>query len=117
MSLENTEPKAVVSKPLTFEERIAYRIADIVVERVVEGLSSKFGGVSKLTLHELPGCRLVGLRLSQFERFCEIMRESPAKRLPEGQQLYFLNTKNCLIFASAEGDDSERMRGCGGERE
>ena len=33
----------------------------------------------------------------------------------EGQQLYFLNTKNCLIFASAEGEDSERMRGCGGE--
>lgn len=34
-----------------------------------------------------------------------------------GQQLYFFNTENCLIFASAEGDDSERMRGCGGERE
>ena len=72
--------KAPTGKPLTFEERVAYRIADIVVERVVEGLSSKFGGLSKLTLHELPGCRLVGLRLSQFERFCEIMRESPAKR-------------------------------------
>ena len=35
----------------------------------------------------------------------------------KGQQLYFLNTENCLIFASAEGEDSERMRGCGGERE
>ena len=35
----------------------------------------------------------------------------------KGQQLYFFNTENCLIFASAEGDDSERMRGCGGERE
>ena len=33
----------------------------------------------------------------------------------KGQQLYFLNTENCLIFASAEGEDSERMRGCGGE--
>ena len=33
------------------------------------------------------------------------------------KQLYFFNTENCLIFASAEGDDSERMRGCGGERE
>jgi hypothetical protein len=31
----------------------------------------------------------------------------------KGQQLYFLNTENCLIFASAEGDDSERMRGAG----
>ena len=28
----------------------------------------------------------------------------------KGQQLYFLNTENCLIFASAEGEDSERMR-------
>jgi len=35
----------------------------------------------------------------------------------KGQQLYFLNTENCLIFASAEGEDSERKRGCGGERE
>ena len=61
LPLENTEPKAAVSKPLTFEERIAYRIADIVVERVVEGLSSKFGGLSKLTLHELPGCFRDGL--------------------------------------------------------
>lgn len=35
----------------------------------------------------------------------------------EGQRLYFLNIENCLIFASAEGEDSERMRGYGGERE
>ena len=68
------------SKPITFEERIAYRIADVVVARVIESLTDKFGGMSKLTYHELPGCRLMGLRLSQFERFCEIMRESPAKR-------------------------------------
>jgi hypothetical protein len=34
----------------------------------------------------------------------------------KGQQLYFLNTENCLIFASAEGEDSERMRGCGGRK-
>ena len=33
----------------------------------------------------------------------------------QGQQLYFLIRGNCLIFASAEGGDSERMRGCGGE--
>ena len=26
-----------------------------------------------------------------------------------GQQLYFLNTKHCLIFASAKGEDSERL--------
>ena len=63
------------SKPITFEERIAYRIADVVVARVIESLTDKFGGMSKLTYHELPGCRLMGLRLSQFERFCEIMRE------------------------------------------
>ena len=31
----------------------------------------------------------------------------------EGQKLYFLNTENCLIFASAEGEDSERKRGAG----
>ena len=30
-----------------------------------------------------------------------------------GQQLYFLNTENCLIFASAQGEDSERMSECG----
>ena len=33
----------------------------------------------------------------------------------KGQQLYFLIRGNCLIFASAEGGDSERMRGYGGE--
>ena len=78
--LENSEPKAPASKPLTFEERIAERIAQIVAARVVESISSKLGVAGNLRLHELPGCRLVGLRLSQFERFCEIMRESPAKR-------------------------------------
>ena len=31
----------------------------------------------------------------------------------KGQQLYFLDTENCLIFASAEGEDSKRMRGAG----
>ena len=83
-TLTNTNPPTEIKrfKPLTFEERIAYRIADIVVERVVEGLSNRFGNLTKLRLHELPGCRLVGLRLSQFERFCEIMRESPARRQP-----------------------------------
>ena len=33
----------------------------------------------------------------------------------KGQQLYFLIRGNYLIFASAAGGDSERMRGCGGE--
>jgi hypothetical protein len=33
----------------------------------------------------------------------------------KGQQQYFFNTENCLIFASAEREDSERMRGCGGK--
>lgn len=74
--LGNVEPKVPVGKPLTFEARIAYRIADIVVERVAERLSSKFGGM----LHELPGCRLEGLRLSQFQYFCQIMRENPEKK-------------------------------------
>lgn len=40
-----------------------------------------------------------------------ISQQISAKRGMKGQQLYFLNTENCLIFASAVGDDSERMRG------
>ena len=68
------------SKHLSFEERIAYRIADVVVERVIEGLNAKLGAQTSLMLHQLPGCRLEGLRLSQFERFCAIMRENPGKK-------------------------------------
>ena len=82
LPLENTEPKAAVSKPLTFEERIAYRIADIVVERVVEGLSSKFGGLSKLTLHELPGCRLAGLSRIISQKRSNWLSLSPTRRQP-----------------------------------
>lgn len=78
--LENRELKTQATKPLSFEERIAYRIADIVVERVVEGVNAKMGGCTGLMLHQLPGCRLEGLRLSQFERFCAIMRENPGKK-------------------------------------
>ena len=41
--------------------------------------------------------------------------EAQGRKDKKGQQLYFLNTENCLIFASAEGEDSERMKECGGE--
>lgn len=64
-------------KPTSFEERIAARIADIIVARVVEELVALPGGMTKLALHQLPGCRLTGLRLSQFEKFCEIMKADP----------------------------------------
>lgn len=69
--------KEATCKPTSFEERIAARIADIIVARVIEGLSSHPGGMTKLALHQLPGCRLTGLRLSQFEKFCEIMKADP----------------------------------------
>ncbi len=61
---------------------------------------------------DCPG-RFLRQVLSRSTASCSILRNVST----EGQQLYFLNTENCLIFASAEGDDSERMRGCGGEGE
>lgn len=65
------------NRPLSFEERVANRIADIVVARVIEGISRETGGMSTLAVRTLPGCRLWGVRLSQFERFCAIMKENP----------------------------------------
>ena len=38
-----------------------------------------------------------------------ISQQISAKRGMKGQQLYFLNTENCLIFASAVGEDSEGL--------
>ena len=34
----------------------------------------------------------------------------------EGQRLYFLNTENCLVFASAEGEDCESKEGVRGRK-
>jgi len=66
------------TKPMSgFEERLAARIAAMVAEKVVDGLIKASSGMHGLTLHQLPGLRLTGLRLSQFERFCKLMRENP----------------------------------------
>ena len=72
--------KAPTGKPLSFEERVALRIADIVADRILDAFFQASSAGKTLTLHQLPGCRLVGLRLSQFERFCAIMRENPAMK-------------------------------------
>ena len=72
--------KAPTGKPLSFEERVAIRIADIVTDRILDAFFQASSAGKTLTLHQLPGCRLVGLRLSQFERFCAIMRENPAMK-------------------------------------
>ena len=54
--------------------------------------------------------KVAGKSAAAGDRFVDVLT-----RKSKGQQLYFLIRGNCLIFASAEGGDSERMRGCGGE--
>lgn len=43
--------------------------------------------------------------------------EAFARIIYLGQQLYFMICENCLFFVPAEGEVSEKMRGCGGEGE
>ncbi len=57
------------------------------------------------------------IKITRVYEWFNIIFFGPKREPRRVSNCIFLNTENCLIFASAEGEDSERMRGCGGERE
>ena len=59
---------------LNFDSRRINEIAQKVATLVVAHLKST---KPSLTIHKFPGCKLEGLRLCQFERFCTIVEEKP----------------------------------------